>query len=45
MTDERQPVKPTPLMLRLMAEGYYLACDVARRGVVRIVDDRGRVFM
>ena len=37
--------KPTPYMLRLMEDDYYLVCDVERRGVMHIVDGRGRVFL
>lgn len=37
--------KPTPYMLRLMEDDHYLVCDVERRGVLHIVDGRGRVFL
>lgn len=40
-----EATQPTPYMLRLMEEGYYLVCDVERRGVLHIVDGRGRVFL
>lgn len=41
----QEATTPTPYMLRLMEEGYYLVCDVERRGVLHIVDGRGRVFL
>ena len=40
-----EATRPTPYMLRLMEEGYYLVCDVDRRGVLHIVDCHGRRYM
>ena len=42
---KQEAPKPTPYMERMMEEGYYLVCEMARRGVLHLVDERGRVLL